>query len=173
MARCSEVKFLSTSIQGFEIRAATEADAPVILSFVKQLARYEKLSHEVVATEASIRETLFGTRRVAEVAIGYLNGKPVGFVLFFHNYSTFLAQPGLYIEDLFVDQSYRRRGFGRALLLYVARLAQERQCGRLEWSVLDWNEPAIEFYKRLGAMPMSDWTVYRVTGDSLRRLATR
>jgi GNAT superfamily N-acetyltransferase len=164
---------LSTFIQGFEIRPATEADAPVILSFVQQLAGYEKLSHEVVATEASIRETLFGMRRVAEVAIGYLNEKPVGFVLFFHNYSTFLGQPGLYIEDLFVDESYRRRGFGRALLLYVARLAHERQCGRLEWSVLDWNEPAIEFYKKLGALPMSDWTVYRVTGDSLRRLASR
>jgi GNAT superfamily N-acetyltransferase len=164
---------LSTFIQGFEIRPATEADAPVILSFVQQLAGYEKLSHEVVATEASIRETLFGMRRVAEVAIGYLNEKPVGFVLFFHNYSTFLGQPGLYIEDLFVNESYRRRGFGRALLLYVARLAHERQCGRLEWSVLDWNEPAIEFYKKLGALPMSDWTVYRVTGDSLRRLASR
>ncbi|MGE5302314.1 MAG: N-acetyltransferase family protein, partial [Alphaproteobacteria bacterium] len=157
----------------FEIRPATEADAPVILSFIKQLARYEKLSHEVVATEASIRETLFGMRRVAEVAIGFLNRKPVGFVLFFHNYSTFLGQPGLYIEDLFVDEGHRRRGFGRSLLLYVARLAQERQCGRLEWSVLDWNEPAIEFYKKLGALPMSDWTVYRITGDSLRRLASR
>jgi GNAT superfamily N-acetyltransferase len=167
------VKALSTSIRGFEIRPATETDAPVILSFVKQLAKYEKLSHEVVASEASIRETLFGTRRVAEVAIGYFNEKPVGFVLFFHNYSTFLGQPGLYIEDLFVDENYRRRGFGRALLLYVARLAQKRQCGRLEWSVLDWNEPAIEFYKRLGAVAMSDWTIYRVTGDSLSRLANR
>jgi GNAT superfamily N-acetyltransferase len=162
---------LSTSIQGFEIRPATETDAPVILSFIKQLARYEKLSHEVVATEASIRETLFGARRVAEVAIGYYSEKPVGFVLFFHNYSTFLARPGLYIEDLFVDENYRRRGFGRALLLHVARLAQERRCGRLEWSVLDWNEPAIEFYKKLGAVAMSDWTIYRVTGDSLSRLA--
>jgi GNAT superfamily N-acetyltransferase len=162
---------LSASIQGFEIRPATETDVPVILSFIRHLAKYEKLSHEVVATEASIRETLFGTRRVAEVAIGYFNEKPVGFVLFFHNYSTFLGRPGLYIEDLFVDENYRRRGFGRALLLYVARLAQKRQCGRLEWSVLDWNEPAIGFYKKLGAVAMSDWTIYRVTGDSLRRLA--
>lgn len=173
MARLMEKEPLSTSIEGFEIREATEADAPVILSFIKQLARYEKLSHEVVATEARIRETLFGTRRVAEVAIGFLNQRAVGFVLFFHNYSTFLGQPGLYIEDLFVEESYRRRGFGRALLLYVAHLAHERRCGRLEWSVLDWNEPAIEFYKKLGAFPMSDWTVYRVTGDSLRRLARR
>jgi GNAT superfamily N-acetyltransferase len=158
-------------IPGFEIRAATAADAPVILLFIKQLAAYEKLSREVVATETAIRETLFGLRRVAEVAIGYLNEKPVGFVLFFHNYSTFLAQPGIYIEDLLVDENYRRRGFGRALLLYVARLAQERGCGRLEWSVLDWNEPAIAFYKKLGAVAMSDWTMYRVTGDNLTRLA--
>jgi GNAT superfamily N-acetyltransferase len=164
-------KALANSIPGFEIRAATKSDTPIILSFVKQLAAYEKLSHEVAASEASIRETLFGARRVAEVAIGYFNGKPVGFVLFFHNYSTFLGRPRLYIEDLFVDENYRRRGFGRSLLLYVARLAQERQCGRLEWAVLDWNEPAIEFYKKLGAVAMSDWTVYRITGDNLRRLA--
>ncbi len=162
---------MSTSVPGFEIRPATEADAPVILSFVKQLAEYEKLAGEVAATESSIRDTLFGNRRVAEVAIGYFEAKPAGFVLFFHNYSTFLGRPGLYIEDLFVEEAYRRRGFGRALLLYVARLAEERRCGRLEWSVLDWNEPAIQFYKKLGALPMSDWTVYRVTGESLRRLA--
>ena len=162
---------MSGTPSGFAIRAATAADAPVLLSFIKQLAAYEKLSHEVVATEAAIRETLFGARRVAEVAIGYFDEKPVGFVLFFHNYSTFLAQPGLYIEDLFVDENYRRRGFGRALLLHVARLAQERQCGRLEWSVLDWNQPALEFYKKLGAVAMSDWTVYRVTGENLTRLA--
>jgi GNAT superfamily N-acetyltransferase len=170
-SRCEEVKGLSTSVPGFEIRPATEADVPVILSFVRQLAQYEKLAHEVVATEASIRATLFGKRNVAEVAIGYFNERPVGFVLFFHNYSTFLGRAGLYIEDLFVEEAYRRRGFGRALLLYVARLAQERRCGRLEWSVLDWNEPAIEFYKKLGAVPMSDWTVYRITGESLRQLA--
>lgn len=162
---------MSTPVPGFEIRPATEADAPVIVSFVKQLAEYEKLAHEVAATESAIRDTLFGSRHVAEVAIGYFETKPVGFVLFFHNYSTFLGRPGLYIEDLFVEEAYRRRGFGRALLLYVARLAQERRCGRLEWSVLDWNEPAIEFYKKLGAVSMSDWTVYRVTGESLRRLA--
>ncbi len=158
-------------LPGFEIRPATEADVPVILSFVRQLAEYEKLSHEVKATEAALRETLFGNRRGAEVAIGYFESRPVGFVLFFHNYSTFLGQPGIYIEDLFVSESHRRRGFGSALLLYVARLAHERRCGRLEWSVLDWNEPAINFYKKLGAVPMSDWTVFRVTGESLKRLA--
>jgi len=129
------------------------------------------LSHEMVATEGMLRKTLFGRQRTGEVAIGYYKKEPVGFVLFFPNYSTFLGQPGLYIEDLFVDESHRRRGFGRALLLYVARLASERGCGRLEWSVLDWNEPAINFYKKLGAIPMSEWTVFRVTGESLVRLA--
>jgi len=125
----------------------------------------------MVATEGMLRKTLFGRQRTAEVAIGYYKKEPVGFVLFFPNYSTFLGRPGLYIEDLFVDESHRRRGFGRALLLYVARLASERGCGRLEWSVLDWNEPAINFYKKLGAIPMSEWTVFRVTGESLVRLA--
>ncbi len=156
---------------GFQIRSATESDVPVILSFVKKLASYERLSHEVVATEELIRETLFGLRRTAEIAIGYLEAQPVGFVLFFHNYSTFLGKPGLYIEDLFVDEDYRRRGYGRALLLHVARLAKERGCGRLEWSVLNWNQPAIDFYKKLGASPMSEWTVFRVTGESLNELA--
>ena len=159
------------SIPGFEIKPATESDVPIVLSFIRKLAAYEKLTHEVVATESLLLKTLFGARRVAEVAIGYLQGKPVGFVLFFHNYSTFLGRPGLYIEDLFVDEAFRRQGFGRALLLYVARLAQERHCGRLEWAVLDWNEPAINFYKKLGAVPMSDWTVFRVTGESLNNLA--
>ncbi len=157
---------------GFHIRPATAPDVSVILAFIKKLARYERLSHEVVATEELLRETLFGSRRTAEVAIGYVDVKPVGFVLFFHNYSTFLGKPGLYIEDLFVDQEYRRRGFGRALLLYVARLAKQRNCGRLEWSVLDWNEPAIDFYKKLGALPMSEWTVFRVTGQRLDELAS-
>lgn len=161
----------STDIPSFQIRAATKDDVPIILSFIKKLSDYERLSHEVVATEAGLRETLFGRRRTAEVALGYFKREPVGFVLFFHNYSTFLGQPGIYIEDLFVDEVFRRRGFGRALLTYVARLAKERRCGRLEWSVLDWNEPAINFYKKLGATPMTEWTVHRVTGESLRKLA--
>jgi GNAT superfamily N-acetyltransferase len=162
---------VAANLQGFQIRPATAADVAIILSFVRQLAEYEKLSHEVVATEELLRESLFGARKTAEVAIGYFEGKPVGFVLFFHNYSTFLAKPGLYVEDLFVDEAYRRRGFGRALLLYAARLAGERQCGRLEWAVLDWNEPAINFYKNLGAVAMDEWTVFRVTGASLTKLA--
>ena len=166
-----EVMMIATDTRGFQIKSATESDVSVILSFVKKLARYERLLHEVVATKELLRETLFGKRRTAEVVIGYLETKPVGFVLFFHNYSTFLGKPGLYIEDLFVDEDYRRRGYGRALLLHVARLAKERGCGRLEWSVLDWNQPAIDFYKKLGALPMNEWTVFRVAGKSLDELA--
>ena len=164
---------MATDPPGFQIKVATESDVPIILSFVEKLARYERLSQEVVATEELLQETLFDKPRTAEVAIGYLETNPVGFVLFFHNYSTFLGKPGLYIEDLFVDEDYRRRGYGRALLLHVARLAKERRCGRLEWSVLDWNQPAIDFYKKLGASPMSDWTVFRITGRSLDELAER
>jgi GNAT superfamily N-acetyltransferase len=161
----------STAIPGFHIRSATKVDVPIILAFIKKLADYERLSHEVIATEELLRKTLFGRGRTAEVAIGYLGREPVAFALFYHNYSTFLGRPGIYIEDLFVDESFRRRGFGRALFLYVARLAKERHCGRLEWSVLDWNEPAINFYKKLGAAPMSEWTVFRVTGENLNALA--
>ena len=161
----------STNSEGFEIRSATQSDIPIILSFIKKLADYERLSHEVIATEESLRETLFAPQPAAEVAIGYCKEEPVGFVLFFHNYSTFLGRPGIYIEDLFVDEVYRKRGFGRALLLHVARLAKGRGCGRIEWSVLDWNEPAINFYKSLGAVPMSEWTVFRSRGESLERLA--
>jgi GNAT superfamily N-acetyltransferase len=160
-----------TPVPDFDIRAATKADVSIILSFIKKLADYERLSHEVVATEETLRETLFGRRRTAEVAIGYFKGEPVSFVLYFHNYSTFLGRPGIYIEDLFVDEAFRRRGFGGALLRYVAGVASERRCGRLEWSVLDWNEPAINFYKKLGAVPMSEWTVFRVTGKELEKLA--
>jgi GNAT superfamily N-acetyltransferase len=161
----------SASLPDFEIRQATIDDVPLILSFIKKLPDYERLAHEVVATEESLRETLFNSRKTAEVAIGYFQNKPIGLVLFFHNYSTFLSRPGLYIEDLFIDESYRRRGFGAALLRYVARLAIERNCGRVEWSVLDWNKPAVDFYTRLGAVPLSDWTVFRVTGQNLVNLA--
>lgn len=160
------------AIPGFLIRPANRSDVPIILSFIKKLADYERLPHEVVATEKSLRETLFGNRRTAEVTIGYFKRKPVGFALFFHNYSTFLGRPGIYIEDLFVDEAYRRRGFGRALLRHVARIATERGCGRLEWSVLNWNEPAIHFYKKLGAVPMNEWTVFRMTGNDLDQLAS-
>lgn len=157
---------------GFSVRAAVPGDVPVLLSFIKKLADYEKLADQVVATEELLHAALFGARRTAEVALGLLGERPVGFVLFFHNYSTFLGRSGLYIEDLFIDEAYRRKGYGTALLAHVARLAVERECGRLEWSVLDWNQPAIDFYKRLGALPMSDWTVFRIAGQNLAKLAS-
>ncbi len=162
---------ISTEIPDFEIRPASEDDVPIILSFIKELAEYERLSHEVIATEDTLRECLFGERRFAEVVIGYYGNEPVGFALFFYNFSTFLSKPGIYLEDLYVKPEFRRRGYGRVLLLYLAKLAKERGCGRFEWSALDWNEPAINFYKNLGAVPMDEWTVYRVTGETLSRLA--
>lgn len=156
---------------GLRIRPAIEADVPRILGFIRGLAEYEKLAHEVNANEDSLRTTLFGERRFAEVLLAERDGVAEGFALFLHHYSTFLAQPVLYLEDLFVLPEARGRGVGDALLRRLARLACERGCGRLEWSVLDWNEPAIRFYRRLGAEPMSDWTVFRVTGTALERLA--
>lgn len=164
---------MPTQISGFRIRLAEPADAPLILQFIQGLAEYEKLSHEVRATEEQLRETLFGPRCYAEVIIGEFAGRPVGFALFFHNYSTFLGQPGIYLEDLFVQPEMRGRGFGKALLTFLARLAVERKCGRLEWSVLDWNAPAIGFYKKLGAITMDEWTVFRLTGDALAALGSQ
>jgi GNAT superfamily N-acetyltransferase len=158
---------VATKIPGFTIRFAGEDDVPVILSFIKGLAEYEKLTHEVTATEALLSETLFGARRVAEVLIGEFQGEPVGFALFFHNFSTFLGRPGIYLEDLFVIPKMRGRGFGKMLLIYLAKIAAERSCGRVEWAVLDWNEPSIQFYKNLGAVPMEEWTVFRLTGEAL------
>ncbi|PYQ35815.1 MAG: N-acetyltransferase [Acidobacteria bacterium] len=155
----------------FEIRQATEADVPVILRFIRGLAEYEKLSHKVVATEESLRRTLFGNPRFAEVILGYEDGEPVGFALFFHNYSTFLGRPGIYLEDLFVDPDRRGRGYGKALLAHLARLARDRDCGRVEWAVLDWNAPSIQFYKSLGAVPLDDWIIFRLTGEALERSA--
>ena len=153
------------------IRPATVEDTPLILSFIRELAEYEKLSHEVVATEEALRESLFGERAFAEVLLAFVGGEPLGFALFFHNFSTFLGKPGIYLEDLYVRPEHRGTGAGRALLVRLARLAVERGCGRLEWWVLDWNEPAVGFYKRIGARAMDDWTVYRLTGDALERLA--
>ncbi len=156
-----------------EIRIATEDDVPLILSFIKELAEYENLSHEVYATEDLLREYLFGERRGAEVVIGHHGEDPAGFALFFHNFSTFLGRPGIYLEDLYVTPELRGKGVGRALLTYLAKLAKERNCGRLEWSVLDWNEPAIKLYESIGAVPMNEWTVYRLTGEALDGLAGR
>jgi GNAT superfamily N-acetyltransferase len=153
------------------IRPAQPADAPLIFAFIRELAAYEKLAHEVVADESTIAETLFGAKPCAEVVIAEIAGEPVGFALFFTNYSTFLGRPGIYLEDLFVRPVARGHGTGRALLGHLAKLAVERSCGRLEWAVLDWNEPAIGFYEKLGATPQSDWTTYRLAGERLKTLA--
>src|SRR5438874_2043955 len=155
-----------------EIREATEADVPLILQFIRDLAVYEKLAHKVVVTEEKLRQTLFANPRFAEVIFVSENGIEVGFALFFHNYSTFLGQPGIYLEDLFVKPETRGRGYGKALLAHLARLAKERGCGRLEWAVLNWNTPSVDFYKSLGAVPLDDWKIFRLTGDALDRLAT-
>ena len=162
---------IPTRVLDFTIRLATAQDVPLILRFIKGLAEYEKLTHEVTATEELLRETLFGSRQVAEVIIGEYRGEPVGFALFFHNYSTFLGRPGIYLEDLFVKPEMRGRGFGKVLLTYLAKLAHERKCGRVEWSVLDWNDPSIQFYRKLGAAAMDEWTMYRLTGAALTNLA--
>jgi len=153
------------------IRPATERDVPLVLDLIKGLADYEKLAHEVTATEAGLRRSLFGPSPGAEVVIAEVAGEPVGFALFFHNFSTFVGKRGLYLEDLFVKPAWRGHGVGRQLLVYLARLAVERDCGRFEWAVLDWNEQAIRFYRGLGAQPMHDWTVFRVAGDALQQLA--
>ena len=156
---------------GVQIRGATEADVALILQFIRDLAIYEKLEHKVIATEESVRRTLFGNPRFAEVVFAEVDGKEVGFALFFHNYSTFLAQAGIYLEDLFVKPESRGRGIGKALLAHLAKLAKERGCGRVEWAVLDWNTPSINFYKSIGAVPLSDWIVFRLTGEALEKLA--
>lgn len=155
----------------FEIRTATEEDIPLILSFIKALAEYERLSHKVVADEAKLRATVFGNPRFADVIIAEDDGTPAGFALFFHNYSTFLAAPGIYLEDLFVKPEYRGRGYGKALLARLARIAKDRGCGRVEWAVLDWNEPSINFYRGIGAASLDDWKIFRLTGDALEALA--
>lgn len=153
------------------IRKASKDDASVILDFIKELAEFEKLSHEVVATTEHLEETLFGERPDAEVFIANYQDQPAGFSLFFYNYSTFLGQRGLYLEDLYVKESLRGKGIGKALLINLAKYAVEQGCGRFEWSVLDWNEKAIDFYKSLGAEPMDEWTVHRVHGKNLIELA--
>ena len=159
------------SVRRVVLRAALVEDVPLILRFIRGLAEYERLAHECVATEAALRDTLFGPHPAAEVLLAFLDDEPAGFALFFHNYSTFLAQPGIYLEDLFVEPHLRGHGVGRALLGRLAALAVERRCGRLEWSVLDWNEDAIGFYRALGAVAMTDWTVHRLTGAALEHLA--
>lgn len=155
----------------FQIRAAAERDVPLILQFIRDLAEYERLAHMVVCTEEQLRTVLFGERRYAEVILGEEDGVPAGFALFFHNFSTFLGRPGIYLEDLFVKPEMRGRGYGKALLARLARIAQERKCGRVEWAVLDWNEPSIKFYESLGARPLDEWRIFRLTGEALKTLA--
>jgi GNAT superfamily N-acetyltransferase len=155
------------------IDPATPEDVPLLLRLIRLLAEYERMSDQVVATEADVHRTLFGDKPTAEAVIARDNGEAVGFALWFYNYSTFLGRPGLYLEDLFVLPERRAQGVGRALLAHLARVAVAKNCGRMEWSVLDWNEPALRFYRSLGATPMDEWTVYRLTGDSLARLAGR
>jgi GNAT superfamily N-acetyltransferase len=158
---------------GLALRAATPEDVPLVLRFIRALAEYERMANEVVATEEVLRESLFGARPAAEVILAELDGVPVGFAVFFHNFSTFVGRRGLYLEDLFVLPEHRGRGVGLALLRHLAKLCVERHCRRLEWAVLDWNESAIGFYDGLGARPMSDWIIYRLTGDALAKLAER
>ena len=162
---------MTSEARAIVIRAARPEDVPQVLAFIRELAVYEHLEHQVVATEADLAAALFGPRPYAEVAIGCLDGEPVGFALFFHNFSTFLGKPGLYLEDLFVRPAARGAGVGKHLLAHLARTALERGCARLDWAVLDWNQPAIGFYQSLGAVALDDWTTFRLTGTALEQLA--
>ena len=160
-----------TTATKFLIRPATATDVGAIFSLIKELAEYERLAHEVVATEDDIRRSLFGERPYAEALIGEYDQTPISFALFFYNFSTFVGKPGIYLEDLYVKPEYRGQRFGRQMLAHIARLAIKRNCGRFEWSVLDWNTPAIRTYDRLQAKPMKDWILYRLTGEALKNLA--
>jgi len=162
---------MDATIERLRITPATDRDVPLILRLINDLAEYERMSRDVVATEEGLRASLFGPHPGAEVVLGYAGDEPAGFALFFHNFSTFVGKRGLYLEDLFVVPKFRGRGYGQALLTHLAQIALERDCGRFEWTVLDWNEPAIGFYRKLGAVPMEDWTIFRVSGDALERLA--
>jgi GNAT superfamily N-acetyltransferase len=155
----------------FIIRPARVEDVPVILQLIRDLATYERAPDEVTATEEQLVDVLFGERPAAEVLLAFEEQSPVGFAVFFHNFSTWLGRPGLYLEDLFVNPEKRGKGYGRAMLVELAKIARDRECGRLEWAVLDWNEPAIKFYRALGAKPMDEWTVFRLTRDGIAKLA--
>ncbi|HME87980.1 MAG TPA: GNAT family N-acetyltransferase [Chthoniobacterales bacterium] len=157
--------------ENFVIRPARVADVPVILELIRALATYERAPNEVTATEESLAEVLFGKKPAAEVLLAVENEKAIGFAVYFHNFSTWLGRPGLYLEDLFVKPEHRGRGYGRALLIHLANIARDRGCGRMEWAVLDWNEPAIQFYRSLGAKPMDEWTVFRLTRTGIAKLA--
>ena len=163
----------STKVPGLRIREAVKQDTAVILALIKELAEYENLAHEVTATEGQLEEALFGARPFAEVVMAEYEGQSVGYALYFHNFSTFLGRAGIYLEDLFVRPDSRGKGIGRALLVYLAELARKRHCGRLEWIVLDSNQPAIEFYSRLKAIPLDEWTVFRLSGTALDEMAEK
>jgi len=157
--------------KNFAIRPATAADVPIILELIRALATYERAPNDVTATEDGLSKVLFGEKPAAEVLLAFENETAVGFAVFFHNFSTWLGRPGLYLEDLFVRPEDRGKGYGRALLMHLAKIARDRGCGRMEWAVLDWNEPAIQFYRKLGGKPMDEWTVFRLTRDGIAKLA--
>jgi len=162
---------MRTETKNFTIRPATIVDVPIILQLIRDLATYERAPNEVAATEEQLVDVLFGEGPVAEVLLAFEDEMPIGFAVFFHNFSTWLGRPGLYLEDLFVKPEARGKGYGRALLIHLAKIARDRGCGRMEWAVLDWNEPAIQFYRKLGAKPMDEWTVFRLTTDGIAKLA--
>jgi GNAT superfamily N-acetyltransferase len=162
---------MNNESQDCEIRTARVEDVPTILQLIRDLATYERAPNDVTATEEQLVEVLFGEKPAAEVLLAFEDEAPVGFAVFFHNFSTWLGRPGLYLEDLFVKPEVRGKGYGRALLVHLARIARERGCGRMEWAVLDWNDPAIQFYRKLGAKPMDEWTVFRLTSDGIAKLA--
>ena len=153
-----------------KIKKAKIKDVPLILSFIKELAEFEKLTHEVAANKKDLRENLFGTKKFAEVLIAFYDKDPAGMALFFHNYSTFAGKPGIYLEDLYVKPEFRGKGIGKSLLLKLIRIAGKRKCGRVEWAVLDWNESAIDFYSKLGAEPMNSWKIFRLTKDKIKKI---
>ena len=164
-------ELIKTKKQDITLRFATEVDTPLIFNFIKDLAQYEKLFNEVEATEELLKSTLFGERKFVEILIAEYKEKPAGFAIFFYNFSTFIGKPGIYVEDLFVIPEFRKLGIGKTLLSYITKLGAERNCGRIEWAVLDWNEPAIQFYRSLGSIPKNEWTIYRLNGSALTDLA--